>query len=753
MKRRKVIYFCLVAILFIAHPQRFFAKEMKEIVVLNSYHIGFKWSSDIDEAIGEYFKNDESVRIYNEFMDSKRFQSNEYFDALKATYLKKFEDRHIDGIICVDNKAFEFFIESGSDIWGDIPAVFCGVNNIEQYTHLVDSTRHAIVHEKIDISGTIQLISQMQSNIKEIIAISDQTLSGKIFLEQFIEALEPFSDRISYRSIDATDPEQLKEHLQHINKNNTAIYLLSLYTNRNGVANEMIHESQYFFNDLNIPIYSNWDFLIPNCIVGGKILKGADQGKLSSYLMEKLLNNENTPLFTSPNQYNIFDYQKLKTYHFQIPDSIDNYQIVNKPQNFIAEFKHELIFLLIILLTLLFVITLLISDMIKRKKIELDLIKSEKRLELAVDGASEGLWDIDYFTHETYFNDRFASLLGYSSIDEMNLSDKNWISNIHSEDLFHLREAYQQHKVGNSDTFRTQARLRKKNGQYSWFSILGKITEYSNNTPNRITGVIQNIDQQKNSEYELRLAKDKAEESDRLKSSFLANMSHEIRTPMNAILGFTDLLLDSEITKEEQFEYLKLVKKSGENLLTLINDIIDISKIESGQLKINYQITDLHTTLIDLQSVGSSLIKTLNKSIQLRILVTDINVPFYIKTDRIRLYQIMLNLISNAVKFTETGFIDISYSSLDSKTLHISVKDTGPGISENDQKIIFDRFRQIDESTIKKHGGTGLGLSITKSLTELMNGSITVTNRPQKGAEFIVSLPCLVSKTVALAEE
>jgi len=739
--------------LFIAHPQSFFANEMKEIVVLNSYHIGFKWSSDIDKAISQYFKNDETVRIYYEFMDSKRFQSDAYFDALKTTYLKKFQNRYIDGIICVDNKAFEFFIDSGSDIWGDIPAVFCGVNNIEQYTHLVDSTKHAIVYEKIDISGTIQLILQMQPTINQIVAISDQTLSGKIFLEQFISALEPFSDRISYQALDATDPQQLKEQLQHISNNNTAIYLLSLYTNRNGVANEMINESHYFFDDLNIPIYSNWDFLMPNCIVGGKILKGADQGKLASSLMEKLLNNENTALFTSPNQYNIFDYQKLKTYHFQIPDSISSYQVVNKPRNFIIEFKNELIFLLIVLLSLLFVITLLISDMIKRKKIELDLIKSEKRLELAVDGANEGLWDIDYITHEKYFNDRFATLLGYSSIDEMNISYNSLISNIHSDDLIQLRKAYQQHKLGKSDTFRTQARLRKKNGQYSWFSIHGKITEYSNNSPNRITGIIQNIDQQKNSEYELRLAKEKAEESDRLKSSFLANMSHEIRTPMNAILGFTDLLLDSKITKEEQYDYLKLVKKSGENLLTLINDIIDISKIESEQLKIEYQIVDLHSTLIELQSVGNSLIKTLNKSIQLRLLGIDVNEPFYIKTDRIRLYQILLNLISNAVKFTETGFIDITYYTHDSKILHISVKDTGPGISENDQKIIFDRFRQIDESTIKKHGGTGLGLSITKSLTELMNGSITVTNRPQKGAEFIVSLPCLVSKKVALSEE
>jgi len=749
MTRSKVIYFLLPVIILLFNTGNSKANDLKEIVLLSSYHIGFKWSSDIDQAITNHFKKNESTRLFHEFMDSKRFNNENYFEALKQTYFLKYNNHKVDGVICIDNRAFEFFMKNGEEIWGDVPAVFCGVNNIEEYASFLKKNKHAVVLENIDIQGTIELISQLQPDIKEIIAISDQTLSGLIFLDQFKTGIQAYTEQIQYRTIDASNPEFLKNQLTKLKPGNNAIYLLSLYTNRNGIANEMLKESTYFFDDINIPVYSNWDFLMPGCIVGGKILTGADQGKHAAKLLEMLLNGEKVPQFTSPSQKNIFDYEKLKEFNVEIPETVISYQIINKPRNFINEFRNELIIILSILTSLLFIIILLISNMIKRKKVELDLIKSEKRLELAVDGANEGLWDIDFSTKELYFNDRFALLLGYNSLDELNITIDNWMINIHANDIKRVEQAFNLHKHGKTEAFRCEVRLRMKNGKYAWFSILGKITEKWHDSTIRITGIIQNINNQKEFENELRVAKERAEESDRLKSSFLANMSHEIRTPMNAILGFTDLLMESDMTENEKTEYLSMIKKSGENLLSLINDIIDISKIESGQLKINLQMTDLHSMLKDLSSLGNTLINTLNKNIELRLLINNIDDKLDIRTDHLRLYQILLNLISNAIKFTDHGYIDISYRLLDDQHIEISVKDTGPGISESDQSIIFERFRQIDESTIKKHGGTGLGLFICKSLVELMNGSIEVKSPKSGGAQFLVALPCLISETVA----
>lgn len=721
------------------------ANRLKEVVVLNSYHNGFKWTSDINSAIINEFDYDESTRLFYEFMDSKRFNSDDYFENLRQVYLDKYSLHKIDGVICSDNRAFDFFLKHGKSIWGDIPAVFCGVNDIKDQLHLVDTTKHYIVYEEIDVKSTIELIVQLQPDLEEIIVISDETLSGNIFLNQFIDGFNSLNDStIKYRIINNTIPEKLKASLTNLNPENKAIYLLSLYTNRNGIPNEMIHESHYFFDDVNIPLYSNWDFLMPNIIVGGHILKAGDQGKIAATTMKSLLNDGKPAIHNKPLGTFTLDHVKLQTHNLD-PDNLSfEHIIINEEQSLIQEHKRELSIILIILIVFVFIILLLVSDIIKRKEIEIEYIDSEKRLELALNGANEGLWDINLQTKSTYINDQFAQLLGYKNAPELEVNFNNWQTKIYSQDLNQFKEAFDQHKMGFAETFQCEVRLLNKDQTLSWFSIHGKITEFDGDIPVRVTGIILNINNQKAFEKELQNAKTKAEESDRLKSSFLANMSHEIRTPMNAILGFTDLLIFSDLSPSEKHEYLNLVKKSGENLLALINDIIDISKIESGELKISENAVEINQLFKDLFEVGLSLCKSQEKNIDLSIKspLEDKNVN--ILSDPLRIYQITLNLISNAIKFTDKGHVHVSYNIINENELYLSVKDTGLGISNENKELIFDRFRQVDESTIKEHGGTGLGLSITKSLVKLMNGNIDVNSELKKGSEFIVSIPIKV---------
>ncbi|MCU4177376.1 sensor histidine kinase [Carboxylicivirga sp. N1Y90] len=732
-------------LLFLSFSSLGYSQKLKEIVILNSYHFGYQWSNDINSSIIKHFETDESIRIFSEFMDSKRFNSDTYFDALKTKYALKYSKHPIDGIICSDNRAFDFYLKHGNEIWGNVPAVICGVNNVEEYDLEQIDSKLAVVLEKIDVSGTLQLMQKLQPSLDEIYVISDNTLSGQIFTNQFNQAILKTANHLKISYLNTDNPTKLKEQLNKLDKENKAIYLLSLYTNRDGIPNEMIHESHYFFDGINIPIYSNWDFLLHDCIVGGQIIQAKDQGKHAANLMSNFLNGENPPLFTSPAQKIILDYNQLEKYNFSIPDSINEYNLINEPVDFIREFKNELIIVLTVLIVLLIIILILISDIIKRKKVELSLVSSEERLELAMDGANEGLWDVDFHTGNVFLNDQFALLLGYDSKKEINIDIVNWKNFIWPDDIIQLKEAYDEHKSQKTDTIKCELRCIKKNGEASWFSIHGKITERYQNNPVRLTGIIMNIDAQKKFEYQLTLAKEKAEESDRLKSSFLANMSHEIRTPMNAILGFTDLLTEQIHTESERIEYLQFIKNSGENLLTLINDIIDISKIESGQLKIQHNSFNFHQLLQELQAIGKQLIESQKKNIELRLIVSNMDDKFLITSDKLRLYQIMLNLISNAIKFTDSGYVAISYEVIENTKLKISVKDTGPGISDENLKIIFDRFRQVDESSIKKHGGTGLGLSITQSLVKLLNGKINVNSQFGEGATFVVELPNTVS--------
>ncbi len=722
------------------------AERLKEVVVLNSYHQGFKWTSDITDAIADEFNKNESYRLFYEYLDSKRFNDESYFVHLKDIYHYKYSDHKIDGIICSDNKAFDFYIEYGQSIWGDAPAVFCGVNNIGDLLYQVDTLKHTIVHERIDIFNTLKLIHQLQPQLEEIIVISDKTLSGNIFLDQFVEAFDKLKPEFSYRVINNAAPDKLHTILHELSLENKAIYLLSLYTHRNGIPNEMTNEVNYFFKDINLPIYSNWDFLMPDIIVGGKILRAKDQGQLAAQLMKEKLSGQKPATHNWPVDNFIIDQKQADKYALDLSKSDIPFVLTNQEQSFISQYKKEVMVVLLILITLTSIVIVLVGDVIKRKRVEINFIESEKRLELAIDGANEGLWDIHLMQGSIFISEQFAKLLNYNNSASIKMTVENWTDYVFEQDVEQVREAYNTHKQGRADAFKCETRLIDYSGNPSWFSLHGKITEWKSNEPSRITGIILNINDQKAFEEQLQNAKEKAEESDRLKSSFLANMSHEIRTPMNAILGFTDLLIYDSLTSDERSEYLNMIKNSGENLLSLINDIIDISKVESGELSISESPIDFSLLANEVYNVGRSISNSLNKNIELRLDKPENDRDMLIIADPLRLYQVMLNLMSNAIKFTDSGYVELSYKIHKDHILSIRIKDTGPGISDDYKELIFDRFRQIDESTIKKHGGTGLGLSITKSIILLMNGHIEVVSDPPNGAEFIVEIPVKLQK-------
>lgn len=239
-------------------------------------------------------------------------------------------------------------------------------------------------------------------------------------------------------------------------------------------------------------------------------------------------------------------------------------------------------------------------------------------------------------------------------------------------------------------------------------------------------------------------AKEKAEESDRLKSAFLANMSHEIRTPMNAILGFAELITmpDSEVTPAEKENFIKLINNSGNNLLRLIDDIIDISKIEAGQIKIHKKECNLNSTLKDIQRSFLEIRKHKNKEqIDIRVNENVKSQNLIIHTDILRLNQIFTNLIDNALKFTEDGFIEFGYEIQNKDKLLFFVKDTGVGMDHKKKDMVFDRFTKIEDDKTRLYRGAGLGLAISKSLVELLGGKIWVESVPEVGSTFYFNLP------------
>jgi CheY-like chemotaxis protein/signal transduction histidine kinase len=238
---------------------------------------------------------------------------------------------------------------------------------------------------------------------------------------------------------------------------------------------------------------------------------------------------------------------------------------------------------------------------------------------------------------------------------------------------------------------------------------------------------------------ELAVQKERAEESTHMKSQFLANMSHELRTPMNSILGLTELILENSSLKGKNKERLEVVLKSGKRLMNLINDILDLSKIEAGKMEIREDQVFLNEILEDVENAITPL--TLNKNIKFK-LTKNINTHIQISTDKGRVTQVLINLLGNAVKFTDKGLVELAVStSEDNKILKFDVIDSGIGMSQNDLKVIFEEFRQVDGTTTRKYGGTGLGLTICKKISDTLGGSISVQSEIDKGSVFTFVIP------------
>lgn len=240
---------------------------------------------------------------------------------------------------------------------------------------------------------------------------------------------------------------------------------------------------------------------------------------------------------------------------------------------------------------------------------------------------------------------------------------------------------------------------------------------------------------------QLIIAKKKAEESDRLKSAFLANMSHEIRTPMNGIIGFSDLLRNNDLPEGKRSRYLDVINDNGRFLLMLINDIIDISKIQSGLIEIKNSKFNLNGLLDEIKIFFQGNLEFKKKNLELKTFFSLPGNASIIYTDKFRLQQVLTNLIGNAIKFTDKGFIEFGYKKINEKWLEFSVKDTGIGLPEEKVNMIFGRFTQVDSSITRKYGGSGLGLAISKGIVELLGGKISVKSSPGKGSLFTFTLP------------
>lgn len=380
------------------------------------------------------------------------------------------------------------------------------------------------------------------------------------------------------------------------------------------------------------------------------------------------------------------------------------------------------------------------NDITRRKQTEEALRLSEERLSFALSATDDGIWDYKPAENKLFWSDRFYSMLGYESC-EFPASYENWRKLVHPDDDPAIEKALHACLSGNQDYYSEEGRLRNKHGDYQWFLLRGKVIERDQaGKVLRMSGTHVDITERKAIYDELLKAKERAEESDRLKSAFLANLSHEIRTPMNAILGFSELLSLQKLSDEEKNNYLDIINKSGKHLLSIINDIIEISQIETGQITLHQAPADIFRLMDSLYHQMHVTIPA-NKPVELKFNhPSRMNSPWVI-TDEVKLQQILTNLIANAIKYTERGSISVAYEFTAKHEIRFTVKDTGIGIDKQYHQLIFERFCQVEGDTAIRYGGSGLGLAISKAYVIMLGGEISVSSEPGKGSIFMFTVP------------
>lgn len=374
-----------------------------------------------------------------------------------------------------------------------------------------------------------------------------------------------------------------------------------------------------------------------------------------------------------------------------------------------------------------------------------ELAVAEKRWNYALSGSRDAVWDVDLVNNETFFSPVFSEMLGYKAYQQL---EESWEDLVHPEDLPKAWNLFVDHLEGLSHFYECEYRLRKMDGSYFWVLDRGKVAETdAEGNPTRVIGTFSNIDYRKRLEEEYKHALQKAEEASHAKSLFLSTMSHEIRTPLNGVIGFINLLLMDQ-PNPKQIENLNALKYSADNLLYMLNDILDFSKIDAG--KMDLEVRPFNLIEILQNTTKSFLNSAKEKGLSLQLMASK-DIPAFLLGDSVRISQIINNLLSNGIKFTEKGEVGLMAKFIESKnniaSISFEVWDTGIGIEQEYLPQLFEHFTQAYTDTTRKYGGTGLGLAICKKLVDIMGGNLIVESDKGKGTKFSFTLKLAIANT------
>lgn len=620
-------------------------KQVKNVLLINSYQQGHLWTDSLNSGINKFIKLYPEINLYIKNLDTKKFEQSK-FEVEKQYILDKYSGISFDGVLVTDNDALDFAFRYKGELFPNAPVVFAGISNPEDYP-LENSDFYGFI-ETFNAEGMVNLVKSLLPDSRKMLVIVDQTTTGKIFREKLVA----YQARLNDFTIIL--PNNIDEDSICLACSQTpgldAVYYFNINQDKFGNAVNNTHLFERIEKVTQVPILSDEPTFLGKGVVGGLYQSGIKQGSEAVKLLINIINSASRQSFnriSQTEQRYFFDRIELDKFGISTENLPEGSFITNQKEIFSkSNFKVLVVSIvgLVIAVVILSVVNRRRRVAQRRSKTHLDKIEAQK-----------------------------------SELEEAyrKLSDA----------LAGLEEANRKLNDTNSD---------------------------------------------------LLVAKKKAEESDQLKSAFLANVSHEIRTPLNSIVGFSLLLADGVEEEEIRKTYAGLVESNTESLLVLIDEIIDLSKIEAGQLSIRKQEFSVDALLAELTETFVRDGRT--RQVELRMKKSPDNIELNAFSDRVRVRQILINLLSNAFKFTESGYVEFGYTQWSGGAFVFYVRDTGIGISKEFHTAIFHRFRKLNENSSKIFRGTGLGLAITQKLVELLGGRIWLESELGIGSTFYFTI-------------
>ncbi len=708
-----------------------FSFASKEVLLLHSYHKGYKWSDDISLEIEKRFKDEKDINLTTIYMDTKHIAGSTYLNQLGEIYKKQLSTRDFDLVIVSDNNAFDFAIKYHEYLFKDLPILFCGINNFDKAFLEQNNMKKYMtgVVEQVDLEKNFELILRMQPNLEKLVIINDKSKTGYAVKRDLRKVIEKYSKKINIEYIDNLDIDNLKKKVLNLDRKKSALLFVLLFKDTTGKFFTYKQSFKKIYDVSQVPIYGLWDFYLDYGMVGGLLTSAKAQGEAVSYMAMQVLNGKDVreiPIIEkSPNRY-IFDYKELDRFDLSVKDILEEYEIINEPHDFFRKYTKFIVTIVIIISVLLIMIFSMKANIQRRKKVEKDLQNRIKFDKVLLDTLPNAIYYKNIDGKFLGCNKAFSDLL---DIPKKEVIGKN-ARDFFPSDIASKNELIDKRLLKTLGTNTSEMTLHLNDNQMKHIIIKKAVYLNNDSSIGGIVCIMDDITEEVQQKQFLIQQGKLAEMGD-----MVAAIAHQWNEPLVEL---------SAQVQDIQTSFL-LGELKNSQVEEFVNDSMVQIKYMSKTLTDfrNFLKPSTKKVIFSIRNSFEEILEIMGK----QLFYSNINMKINYKNDDLLIYgyenefkQVLLNLINNAKnkileKRTEEKYnltINIEEYKNHNK---IEIIDDGGNIEPNIIDKIFEPY-----FTTKKRG-TGFGLYMAKVIVEdKMNGQITAQNR-DKNVVFTIKLP------------